>query len=171
MSTESIQPNEPSKRFTRVNNIIIGFGILLVIAVIVGVATGFNTVNKAKPNDAVNPAQQTSTPTPTVENNSWIPNGYINLKDGFAIKWMTPAQDNASSECTGDHCWGAYLVSRDGCPSSLYVEFNYFNSQDVQLGYTNDSVGSVAPGTKVQVMFNTYESSARTGQISKISCY
>lgn len=144
----------------------VGFIVFCFILGFLGGGSSSDTTSTAS-SDTTSTASSNTAATET----PWYPSGYSEVQDGIAFKWMTTAEDNASDACTGDHCWGAFVIARDGCPSSLYAEITLLDAQDVQIGYTNDTVGSVAPGTKARLMFNTYESSARQAQLAKVSCY
>lgn len=144
----------------------IGFAAFFVLTIILG-AIGSGSSDSSSSSSGTTVAADEE----VVDTAPWFPEGYTEVQDGIAFKWMTVAEDNASDACTGDHCWGAYVISRDGCPDSLYAEITISDRQDVQIGYTNDSVGSVEPGKKVRLMFNSYEASASTANLSKVSCY
>lgn len=100
---------------------------------------------------------------PTVKQAPWFSDDYIEIEDGIAFKWI-----NAS--CDYGKCNQATLIVRDGCPSSLYVETTEFDSNETQIGYSNDSVGAVAPMQKVKMTFHASEET-RKMQFAKVSCY
>ena len=169
MSEEMESALPPKKKMGIGKKIGIGFVGFIVFCFILGFIGGGSSSDTSSTASSEPTAAASS--EPTVDEAPWFPAGYSEVQDGIALKWMTVAEDNASDACTGDHCWGAYVIARDGCPSSLYAEITLLDGQDVQLGYTNDSVGSVSPGTKVRLMFNTYENSARQARLAKVSCY
>ena len=158
----------PKVKMPLAKKILIGAGIFIALSIIGGIAGGGSTDNSSSNTESTSTS---AAEEPEVDVAPWYPDGYFEAQEGIAFKWMTTAENNASDACTGDWCWGAYAIARDGCPSSLYAEITISDSQGVQIGYTNDSVGSVAPGTKVRIMFNTYEDSAKTAKLAKISCY
>jgi hypothetical protein len=155
--------NNPTKvSLSRLNKLAIGIGIAALISTI-----GIFFVNSNSSEPTYEPQATSSLPDFT-----WIPDGFNrSVYDDIAYKWMTSNQVNSSDKCYGDYCWGIYIVTRDGCSNGLYAEFTYENRQGVQLGYSNDSVGSVSEGTTAQLMFNIFNSNVHTGKISEISCY
>ena len=169
MSDEQIDSVPPKKKMGLGKKIGIGFLAFILLSSIIGLAGGESSSDLSS--EETNQTTTEPTSEPTVDEAPWYPADYTEVQDGIAFKWFTRSQNNASDACTGDSCWGAYLIARDGCSSSLYAEITISDGQDVQIGYTNDSVGSVAPGTKVRLMFNSYEDSAQTARLAKISCY
>jgi len=102
---------------------------------------------------------------------SWIPAGFTQWveDDNLAWRWATSAE----TKCTygTGACWAVMVVSKTGCPRSLYAEVNIFNKSDVQISYTNDTLSSVQPGQKVRLTFDTFNEEAQTAQMSKFNCY
>ena len=74
-------------------------------------------------------------------------------------------------KCDADACWGMMIMAKEGCSNDLYVEIAILDKNDIQIGYSNDVVSSTLPMEKSKMIFNTYEDSADTARISKISCY
>jgi len=102
---------------------------------------------------------------------SWVPAGFTQWvdDDNLAWRWATSAE----TKCTygTGACWAAMVVSKNGCPRSLYAEVNIFNKSDVQITYTNDTLSSVQPGQKVRLTFDTLSEEAQTARMSKFNCY
>jgi hypothetical protein len=71
----------------------------------------------------------------------------------------------------GEGCSHIEIFTRDGCPTSLYVEVAFFDSNDVQVDWGNDTASSLAPGGTALLEFVTFNSSVTKVQITKISCY
>jgi hypothetical protein len=63
------------------------------------------------------------------------------------------------------------IISKEGCPRSLYGEIKIFDSSDVQIDYTNDSASTVSPMQKVKLTFDTFNDNASTAQIGELNCY
>lgn len=63
------------------------------------------------------------------------------------------------------------VISRDGCPSSLYAEINVL-SGDTVIGYANDTVGSLDPGDVAELAFQSFEDGYGTlsGRLKEINC-
>lgn len=103
-------------------------------------------------------------------NESWKPSNFIiwDENPNVAFRWL---KSNEYKCEYGDACWGLMTISKSGCPSNLYVELSILDKNDVQIGYTNDSLSSTLPLQKSKMVFGTYQESADTARISKISCY
>lgn len=118
------------------------------------------------------PKTTTSTSTSsTTTTQAWNPSGYtvVSPSDGIAMRWL---EDNEfDCDYQGDWCWGMEVISRWGCPSSLYVEISIKNKSGVNIGWTNDTAQGLGAGQKAQLIFGTYESQAETASLAEVSCY
>jgi len=113
-------------------------------------------------NDSVN--------TNAASDTSWIPSNFDSWSADSNVAWRWLKASEYDCEY-GDGCWGMMLIAKNGCPSGLYVELSLLDKNDVQVGYTNETVGSALPMQKTKMIFNSFEESAESGRISKISCY
>jgi|LakMenE01Jun11ns_1017448.scaffolds.fasta_scaffold9867296_2 hypothetical protein len=113
-------------------------------------------------NDSVNSAAPTDT--------SWLPSNFDVWSADPNVAWRWLKANEYACEY-GDGCWAMMLIAKSGCPSGLYVELSLLDKNDVQVGYTNETVGSALPMQKTRMIFNSFEESAESGRISKISCY
>lgn len=98
----------------------------------------------------------------------WYPNGYFDVGDGLAGKWT---RDYVN--CYGCSYWTMDVVSKNGCPSGVYVEMSILRD-GVAVDWTNDSLSSLSPGQQGKLEFRAYLSgsgSNYTGSISESSCY
>lgn len=109
-------------------------------------------------------ASPSASSKPKVEYKDWFPKGFSEFQDGIAFKW-------AKGSCDFGRCSHAVFISRDGCPRSLYVEVNGFDSSDTQVDYTNDVTSTLAPMTQAKLEFNFTEDSVRTTYVSQVNCY
>lgn len=100
----------------------------------------------------------------------WVPKDFEIWNDdpNIAWRWLEPNEFNCKY---GDSCWGMVIISKDGCPSSLYAELSILDEAGTQVGYTNETMSSALPLQKSKLIFETYEESANSARISKISCY
>ena len=113
-------------------------------------------------NDSVN--------TNAASDTSWIPSNFDSWSADSNVAWRWLKANEYACEY-GDGCWGMMLIAKSGCPTGLYVELSLLDKNDVQVGYTNETVGSALPMQKTKMIFNSFEESAESGRISKISCY
>lgn len=117
----------------------------------------------------IKPSTTTSSSS-TTTTESWNPEGYsvVAPDQGIAVRWL----DSGEYKCEYyDWCWGMEVISRWGCPSSLYAEINLLNKNGVNIGWTNDSTQGLRAGDKAILVFGTYEASAESARLADISCY
>jgi len=108
-------------------------------------------------------------PVPTQIDTSWMPIEFNSWSDDPNVAWRW--LDSKEYECTNDACWGMMVIAKNGCKSNLYAEISILDKSEVQIGYTNDTVSSALPMQKSKLVFNSYEKSAHSARLSKISCY
>jgi len=152
-------PEEVAKEFHRKQDLRrnIFIGIVLVVISVWAYNSGSSTQNSS------------STPIPAAIDSSWIPTGFDSWSDdpNVAWRWLTSKE----YECTSDACLGMMVITKNGCKSDLYAEISLVDKSDVQVGYSNDSVSSASPMQKSKLVFNSYEKSAESARVTKISCY
>lgn len=105
-----------------------------------------------------------------VVDNSWIPANFDSWYEdsNVAYRWLKGSE----FECGyGDACWGIMVISKSGCPNGLYAELSLLDKNEVQVGYTNESLSSSLPLQKSKMIFETFEESAQTGRLTEIKCY
>lgn len=155
----------------------IGLGVIAVIVAFSFFSNGNESNNDSYwcPTNPKIPAfssecSSTTTDTNSAADTSWKPKNFeIWYEDSnVAYRWLKGSEFTCDY---GDACWGMMVISKTGCPNGLYVELSLLDSNDVQVGYTNESLSSALPLQKSKLVFNAYEESAETGRISKISCY
>ena len=140
--------------------------IVLILLSLLGAIGGSGSESSSqKSNSTVSSENSASASSePTVENKPWFPSGFQEFQDGIAFKWST-------GSCDYGRCNHAIFISRDGCPRSLYVEVNGFDSSETQVDYTNDTTSSLAPLKQAKLEFNFTEDSVRMAYVSKVNCY
>lgn len=105
---------------------------------------------------------------PIVQDPVWTPPaGFTRYDAGTGYRWIEPA----AGDCIGDKCWAMEVVTRAGCPTSLYVELSLVDSSGTAVGYTNDVAGAVSAGQKARLTFDSFEASARTARLTQLNCY
>lgn len=100
----------------------------------------------------------------------WYPKGYYFssfINDNVAWKWV-----DRSKDCYSCYQWDMQVKTKTGCSSNLYIEGNLLSGDSV-VGWTNDSLSSIAPGQTGNMRFQSYLSGYGTLslQVTKISCY
>lgn len=141
-----------------------GLPIGWIIIAIVGLAVAYGAFGTPKPQGA-------ATPNPAAPIAAWWPPGFTvwSADSSVAYQWLT--QGTFACTYSSGICWGMTIVTRDGCPTSLYAEVSLADASGTAIGYTNDVAGAVSAGQRAQIIFDTFETTARTARISKISCY
>jgi hypothetical protein len=64
-----------------------------------------------------------------------------------------------------------YVIPKDGCPSSLYVELSILDSAGNAIGFTNDTAGAVIAGQQAKMVFDSLESGAVKARLTDVSCF
>jgi hypothetical protein len=142
--------------------------IVLILISLLGAIGGSGSESSSQDSKTTVSSENSAAPSPssepTVENKPWFPKGFQEYQDGIAFKWST-------GSCDYGRCNHAVFISRDGCPRSLYVEVNGFDSSETQVDYTNDTTSSLAPMKQAKLEFNFTEDSVRMAYVSKVNCY
>ena len=105
-----------------------------------------------------------------IVDDTWLPTGFNLWADDSNVGWRWLKSSEYSCDL-GDGCWGAMIIAKEGCSDNLYVEISILDKNDIQVGYSNDTVSSALPMQKSKMIFNSFDDSADTARISKISCY
>lgn len=102
----------------------------------------------------------------------WYPEGFNEYKGDsqIAYRWLTYGSEYSCSY-SGSYCFGMYVIARNGCPTSVYVELNLLDGSDTNLGYTNDTTAALAPGQKAKLVFDTFADGVESANLAEISCY
>jgi len=99
---------------------------------------------------------------------AWTPpSGFTRYDAGAGYRWIEPG----AGDCISDKCWAMEVVTRAGCPNSLYVELSLVDSSGTAVGYTNDVAGVVAAGQKARLTFDSFEPSAHEARLTELTCY
>jgi len=95
----------------------------------------------------------------------WYPRDFSGWNDNLALRWVDdPACDYFS-------CSQLIVLTRDGCPTGLYVEAN-FKSNGTVVDYGNDALGSLDPGeSAILTLTSTSEYGGLTTVITEVNCY
>ena len=136
------------------------FGLLVVLSVIGSFTNSSNT-------SYIAPVAT----TPSVDT-SWITGDFVAWEDGSNLAYSTDSV--SESECGYGACLGITVASKNGCPNSLYAEIELLDKNDVKIGYSNDSIGSLSPASKAKMVFHIQDSElmqSKMWNVTKISCY
>jgi hypothetical protein len=106
----------------------------------------------------------------TAPDTSWIPAAFNQFSGNPEIAWRW--LESKEYKCSyGDFCEGIMVIAKNGCANSLYAEISLLDKNDVQIGYTNDTLSSALPMQESKMVFNIMDEEASQVRISKISCY
>jgi hypothetical protein len=156
---EDIISEYKSRKKEKRRNILVGIAIFLFCI------WAYNSGSTTSNNTA------TSSSTATDEDlTNWIPSGFNSWSEDSNVSWRW--LENKEYKCDYDRaCSGIMIIAKNGCDKNLYAEVSIRDKNDVQIGYTNDTVSSALPMEESKLIFNTYEEYADTFRLSKISCY
>jgi hypothetical protein len=162
---EIIAEYQQQKKLKKAQNGKILVGVLVVFSLILALGSWVD-----KQEGVTSSSTSTTASAPTYDD-SWIPSGFTGYAEDDNLAWRWATKSEVDCTYSSGACWSVVLITRDGCPRSLYGEVNIFDKNDIQISYTNDSVARVQPMQKVKLTFDTLDDSAETANISKFSCY
>lgn len=97
----------------------------------------------------------------------WPPNGYsIHSASGLAYKWVR----GGGSDCYRCSYWTMYVMSDTGCPGGIYAELNILDRSGTVIDWTNDTVPSLGIKQRAKLVFETYNRSADTAELTNLIC-
>jgi len=99
----------------------------------------------------------------------WFPADFSEFEENIAWRWGTSKETNCTYS-TGS-CWSVVIISRYGCPRSMYAELAIYDVGDIQIDYTNDSTTNVLAMDKVKLTFDTFNEEASTARLAELNCY
>ena len=113
------------------------------------------------------------TPMATQRPVAWWPEGYNEwlLDQNVAWRWQATSEFRCTYSGIDGRCFGIEVVTRDGCPDSLYVELSLIDANGAAIGFTNDTAGAILPGQHAKLVLDTFEMSAVQGRVTQITCY
>lgn len=169
MDEQQISPEEVIARYKeqqrlqgqRRTKIVVGVVAVLAILSVLGSLT--------------NSSESTTSSTEVVSSSvdtSWITGDFIPWDNGSNLAYSTGSVP--SSACGYGACLGITVASKNGCPNSLYAEIELLDKNDVKIGYSNDSIGSLNSTSKAQLIFHIQDSELSRSEmwnVTKISCY
>ena len=152
-------PDPPAK--AKSGNTAGGLVVLLVILGAIAVAMGWKPLGSSSaPTVPSGGAGGGNTPT-------WQPpSGFTAYSSSIAYKWI-----GGGSDCLGVRCWSIDVVTRDGCPTSLYVEASIENSSGTQVDYSNDVATALRADQRARLQFETFETSGSKISLTQFTCY
>jgi hypothetical protein len=103
---------------------------------------------------------------------TWITGDFVQWKDGSNLAYSSGSVPDSS--CGYGACLGITVATKNGCPNSLYAEIELLDKNNVKIGYSNDSIGSLSPASKARLIFHIQESElmqSKMWNVTKISCY
>lgn len=133
---------------------------LVVVAVILAGCSGGASVHTPRPTVASTPVA------------AWWPSDFTPAPSDrtVAYRWLKAGEFTCRYQ-TGSACWGMYVIARDGCPGSLYVELSLTDGSGTVVGMANDTAGAVQRGQKAKLVFDTFEEAAMKARLADVSCY
>jgi hypothetical protein len=114
---------------------------------------------------------ENSTTVSGTNDSLWVPTGFFGYEEDRNLAWRWATESELNCTYSSGACWSMILLAKEGCSRSLYGEVNIFDKNDVQISYTNDTLGTVQPMQKVKLTFDTLDDAADTARLSRFSCY
>ena len=103
----------------------------------------------------------------SANNLPWYPQGFKEYFPGVAFKKAKKSLDCYS-------CWGIVyeVITNRSCPSQLYVQANFIDSNGAVFDWSNDTVQSLRAGQMAYVQLVTYGySGSGTVELTEVNCY
>lgn len=157
---------EQAEKNKRKNKVVLISAIIFIVLFIVGSLTGNGTVSSNAPTFGESSSAEVET-----KDFDWIPTGFNGYTEDDNLAWRWGSSSETNCTYSSGSCWAVILVARDGCSRSLYGEVNIFDKNNIQISYTNDTLGNVQAMQKVKLTFDTLDESADSANISRFSCY
>lgn len=106
-------------------------------------------------------------PSPTPETD-WYPAGFklVSTDPSLAWRWL----ERSEYTCDVGSCNAMYVIARDGCPTSLYVEVAILDANKTNVGYSNDVANNLAPRQQAKLVFDYFEKDAASVRATQFSC-
>ena len=157
-SEEDIIRGYKERKKEKRRNILVG--IVCIFALLYAIGSSTDSDNSTK----------SSYPEIEDDLTNWLPTGFNSWTEDSNVAWRW--LEDKEFKCDYDRaCTGIMVVAKDGCSRNLYAEVSILDKKSVQIGYTNDTVSSALSMQESKLVFNTYEESANSFRLSKISCY
>jgi hypothetical protein len=112
------------------------------------------------------PAAQLPSPPPTPTPAPWYPEGYTLWSSDLAWQWL----DRSELDCSVDSCWGMFVMTRYGCPTSLWVELQITDPSGTVVDSLVDSVGTLERGQQARLSFSSIEEGPLQAEPVEMAC-
>jgi hypothetical protein len=137
-------------------------GFLIIFGFIISLFSG----SSSSTSNSISPA-----PAAEIADTSWIPTGFDVYLNNANVAWRWGTSKETICTYSSGSCWSAMIITKNGCPSSLYGEIAILDNSGTQIDYTNDTASSVPPGQKVKLTFDSFNEQGQKARLTKISCY
>jgi len=93
---------------------------------------------------------------------------FIRYNDTIAWRWL----EGAESSCGDSRCIQVEVITKNGCPSLLYVKASITDKQGRNVGYTNDTTSGVKPEQRAVLTMPDVTGGQENiqGNLEEISC-
>lgn len=144
--------------------------LVFVLLSVIGAVGGESTPDPQKLQEQAQKASDELANKYTVEP-AWYPSDYQEFAGDSNLAWRWGTSKETTCTYSSGSCWSLMVIAKSGCSSSLYGEIKIFDSNDVQIDYTNDTTSTVSPMQKVKLTFDTFNKGAKTANIGELKCY
>ena len=99
-----------------------------------------------------------------------IPSGFKDAGNGVAFAFLD--HDDPAFDCSYyNSCSMLRVYAYDSCPSMVYVAANILDSSKRVVGFTNDTLPSLAKGQEALMTLGIMEKNGTSVQLSELKCY
>ena len=98
-----------------------------------------------------------------------IPDGFKDVGNGLAVKWLKKGDDPEFSCGHYDACTNLKVYAYASCPNGIYGKVNLKNASGTVVDWTNDTLASLSKGEYGILVFGTFDS-GYTHSIVDLTC-
>jgi hypothetical protein len=145
-------------------------GIGSLVVVFVGCSALFFGGTKPPTSQPNIDATKEEKPEESVKDLSWIPAGFKAWNEKVAWKYGEQSYGEGPDCSSNQSCFQVEIVPKDGC-NNLYVSAALLNSDNANIGFTNDLTTGVGAGERAIMTLSTFEDNLDSIRVQEINCY
>lgn len=99
---------------------------------------------------------------------SWVPAGYDAWENDSNVAWKYSS--HSDYECENYTCIQIEMITRAGCPNSVYAALNWLDSSGSVISYDNASLPNLRAMQVAKLKFDDVAGSSDKGQLAEVNC-
>lgn len=99
---------------------------------------------------------------------SWVPAGYDAWESDSNVAWKYSS--HSDFECDNYTCIQIEMITRTGCPNSLYAALNWLDSGGSVISYDNASLPTLRAMQVAKLKFDDVTDSSDKGLLAEVNC-